>query len=234
MGVEDRDWLHAPRPSRRPPLPLLILAPIVVVLLVALGTHIIGGGQPSDPENQVHRDLSFGYGPGLQITLLRAPLYPPHDPWKAYLADEQTCPHGEDTSAPLQAQAETMACLINFARQEEGLPTLQVSPLLSIASRLKAEAIERCGVFAHAPCGGDPHDVAVQAGYVGSWGENIYIADGRFGAPRVAMDEWLNSPGHRDNLFNPQWRVHSLYVVKPVSFPGFRNPTLWVSEFGDR
>jgi len=74
----------------------------------------------------------------------------------------------------------------------------------------------------------------VEAGYVGGWGENLEIADGRFGAPRVALDGWLNSPGHRENLFRPEWRVHSVYVVKLTDFPGFHDPTLWVSEFGDR
>jgi uncharacterized protein YkwD len=127
-----------------------------------------------------------------------------------------------------------MVCLIDFARAQRGLTALRVSAFLSIAARLKGEAIEKCRVFAHAPCGGDPHAVADQAGYVGGWGENIYMADGRYGAPRVALDGWLNSPGHRENLFRPEWRVHSLYVAKLTSFPGFHDPTLWVSEFGDR
>jgi uncharacterized protein YkwD len=235
VGVEDRDWYREEsRASRNPTLPIVVLGSIVVLLLIGLGSHFVGGHQPSDPEHQVHHDLSIGLAPGLEIQLSRAPLYAAHDPWTAYLAGEQTCPGGEDVNAPLEAQAQTMVCLIDFARQERGLGFLQVSPLLSTASRLKGEAIERCRVFAHAPCGGDPHDVAVQAGYVGSWGENIYIADGRFGAPRVALDGWLNSPGHRENLFRPEWRVHSLYVVKLTNFPGFHDPTLWVSEFGDR
>jgi uncharacterized protein YkwD len=234
VGVEDRDWFREKAKSNgRPTLAFVILAPVIVVVLIALGTHIVDAQHPSNPENQVHRDLSIGY-PGLELPLSRAPLYAAHDPWKAYLASEQTCPGGEDANAPLQAQARTMVCLIDFARQQRGLSALQVSPLLSTASRLKGEEIERCRVFAHGPCGGDPHDVADQAGYVGSWCENLYIADGRFGAPRVALDEWLNSPGHRENLFRPEWRVHSLFVVKLASFPGFHKPTLWVSEFGDR
>jgi hypothetical protein len=63
-------------------------------------------------------------------------------------------------------------------------------------------------------------------------GENLYIADGRYGAPRPALDGWLNSPGHRENLFNPDWHVQSVYVVRLSDFPGFKSPTLWVSEFG--
>ena len=236
MGVEDRDWYREDPPRAARPAPaLVILLALVAVLLVGFGLHFVGGGgQPNDPEHQSHHDRSFQILPGLEIPISRAPLYAKDDPWATYLADEQTCPHGEDANAPLSTQATTMVCLIDYARERRGLGALQISPLLSVSSRLKSEEIERCRVFAHAPCGGDAHDVADQAGYIGAWGENIYIADGRFGAPRVALDGWLNSPGHRANLFDPNWRVHSLYVVKLASFPGFHDPTLWVSEFGDR
>ena len=234
MAIEDRDW-HREDPPReaRAVKPVIVLLAILAVLLAVFGLHFVRGSQPYDPEHQSHHDRSLQVG-GVEIQLSRAPLYAKDDPWQVYLADEQTCPHGEDASAPLSAQAQTMVCLIDFARAKRGLGSLRVSAFLSIAARLKGEAIEKCRVFAHAPCGGDAHDVADQAGYVGGWGENLYIADGRYGAPRVALDGWLNSPGHRDNLFRPEWRVHSLYVAKLASFPGFHDPTLWVSEFGDR
>jgi uncharacterized protein YkwD len=210
-------------------LPLVVLL-VAVIVVVSHALH----QAPSDPEHVTHRDLAIGFAPGLTLPLKRAPLYAANDPWKSYLADEQTCPNAEDLTAPLHEQALTMICLINHARRGRGLAELPVSPQLSEAARLKGEEIFRCKVFAHAPCGGDPHDVADQAGFVGSWGENLYIADGRWGAPRPALDGWLNSPGHRENLFRPEWQVQSVYVVKLDSFPGFKNrPTLWVSEFGD-
>jgi uncharacterized protein YkwD len=185
-----------------------------------------------DPEHVVHHDRSIKYAPGLTIPLERAPLYAPNDPWKDYLASEASCPDAEDLDAPLPAQARTMICLINHARIVRRLRMLPVSAQLSLSATLKGQAIVRCKVFAHAPCGGDPHDVAIQAGFDGSWGENLYIADGRYGAPRPALDGWLNSPGHRENLFRPEWRVQSVYVVKLADFPGFSGPTLWVSQFG--
>jgi uncharacterized protein YkwD len=132
--------------------------------------------------------MSLGFCPGvLSIPIVRAPLYAKNDPWKWYLADEQTCPNAEDVSPPLHDQAETMICLINNARRVRGLTELPVSAQLSTAVELKAAEITRCKVFAHAPCGGDAHDVAVQAGFTGGWGENLYIADDRYGAPRPAL-----------------------------------------------
>jgi uncharacterized protein YkwD len=233
VGVADRDWYREDPPAgdgrrlSRYALPLVVLL-VAGFVVVSHALH----HAPVDPEHVVHQDLSIGFAPGLTLPIKRAPLYAANDPWKAYLADEQTCPNAEDLNAPLHEQALTMICLINHARRGRGLTELPVSAQLSTAVQLKGEEIIRCKVFAHAPCGGDAHDVAVQAGFTGAWGENIYIADGKWGAPRPALDGWLNSPGHRENLFRPEWEVQSVYVVKLDSFPGFKSPTLWVSEFG--
>ena len=235
MGVEDRDWYREEREEtdeggnrlRRYALPLVLVAVAFFVVV----SHATQHG-PKDPEHVRHQDLAIGFVPGLTIPIKRAPLYAANDPWKSYLADDQTCPNAEDLNAPLHEQALTMICLINHARRGRGLATLPVLAQLSDAARLKGQDIARCKVFAHAPCGGDAQAEAIQAGYTGSWGENLYIADGRWGAPRPALDGWLNSPGHRENLFRPEWQVQSVYVVKLDSFPGFKSPVLWVSEFG--
>jgi uncharacterized protein YkwD len=235
VGVADRDWYREDPPGgdgrrmRSYALPLVVVAALVAVLVGRSLHHTA----PADPEHVVHRDQSLSFAPGLTLPLKRAPLYASNDPWKAYLADEQTCPNAEDLNAPLHEQALTMICLINHARRGRGLAELPVSAQLSASVQLKGAEIIRCKVFAHAPCGGDAHDVADQAGFTGAWGENLYISDGRWGAPRPALDGWLNSPGHRENLFRPGWQVQSVYVVKLDSFPGFKSPTLWVSEFGD-
>jgi uncharacterized protein YkwD len=209
MGLGDRTSSSS-RFERLSPLQLG-LAAVVLVLLFA------GGG----------RALQLSHRP-LQ------PLYAKGDPWVAYLADERTCPGAESTTAPLAQQAETMVCLIDYARRVHGLAPLLVAPILSAAAKLKGDRIVRCGNFDHAPCGPNSLDVANEVDYLGAWGENLYIAEGRFGAPRPALDGWLNSPEHRENLFHADWRIQSIYVTKPGSFPGFRDSTLWVSEFGDR
>jgi uncharacterized protein YkwD len=258
MGIESRDWYREDpvpylddvevspwdtptRPDRAGVWPSISsdeapswrgrqVAPFAIGLLFLVvgiaGAIVFGRVVPS-------RTVEVGplFGPTITI---QGPLYAANDPWQGYLADERTCPGGENESAPLQQQANTMVCLINYARGRHGLTTLHVAPVLSTAAQLKGEQIARCRVFAHAPCGGDPHDVADQAGYAGAFGENLYIAEGRHGAPRVALDGWLNSPGHRENVFRPRWRVQSLYVVKLGRFNEYRGATLWVSHFGDR
>ena len=54
-----------------------------------------------------------------------------------------------------------------------------------------------------------------------------------YGAPRPSLDGWLNSPGHRENLFRPEWRTQGIAVEKVERFGQDRNMTLWVNQFGD-
>jgi uncharacterized protein YkwD len=232
VGVDDRDWDDEPPAEKRGLRAYAVPLVLIAVLVLGVASRIPRQAGSNDPEHVVHHDASIEVA-GLTISLNKDPLYAKNDPWKAYLAGEQTCPNAENLNSPLHEQALTMICLINHARRGKGLGELPVSPQLSEAARLKGSEIIQCKVFAHGPCGGDPHDVADQAGFAGMWGENLYIADGRYGAPRPALDGWLNSPGHRENLFRPEWQIQSVYVVKLDSFPGFRSPTLWVSEFGD-
>jgi len=217
MGVAARDWYgEQPRPkiSRATTIAAIVFVVAGLVLLAA-----------NTWQELSQHGLSAGAGPALSGS----------DPWKRYLADDRTCPTTENVDTLVNAQTRVMICLINFARQQRGLNPLAVSTKLSVAARLKAEAIAHCRVFSHAPCGSDPHGVAVPAGYTGSWGENLYLGNGRLAAARRALDRWLNSPEHRANLFRPGWKVQSIYVVKLGSFPGYTSsPTLWVSEFGDR
>jgi uncharacterized protein YkwD len=213
-------------PGRRGPSRGFLVA-LAAMALVATGVVLAG-------RHEGRTGLSVQLPGGEPIVLVDEPLYPEHDPWRSYLADERTCPGGEDAGAPLQQQVDTMLCLIDHARTRHGVGRLPVNHLLSRSAALKGEDIERCEVFAHSPCGGDPSDVARRAGYAGGFGENLYIGDGRLGAPRPALDGWLNSPTHRANLFRPEWRAQSLYVAKLPRFRDHRRATLWVSHFGDR
>lgn len=134
----------------------------------------------------------------------------------------------------MSAQATTLACLVNFARRRRGLRELAVASILNGASARKARAILRCANFAHNPCGGDWTAAVRSTGYGGRFGENLYLASGLFGAPRVAVDAWLNNAPHRENLFRAQWREHGLAVVALDQFGNYRDVAVWVSVLGDR
>jgi hypothetical protein len=127
-----------------------------------------------DPPSRGRRRLSNLVGVALLVALLliglrfardadsveQQRLYPRNDPWAAYLAPEAACPGGEDRSAAIAVQEHTMLCLLNWARGRRGLSPIPESSTLSLAARLKAEDIQRCGDFAHDACGKKPDDVA--------------------------------------------------------------------------
>ncbi len=203
-------------------------------LVALLAIAVVSAGLLAMARHHGRTGLAVQLPGGEPVVLVEPSLYAKNDRWTSYLADESTCPGGEDAQAPPARQLDTMLCLVDYARARHGLAELRIHPRLSHSAALKGREIERCQTFAHAPCGGDPSDVARQAGYEGSFGENLYIGDGRLGAPRPALDGWLNSDGHRENLLRPDWRVQSLYVAKLPRFRDYRNATLWVSHFGDR
>ena len=204
------------------------MTPVVVVTATS-----VAGDQRGDSNASI-RSVRSSLAPGERaLTLSTGSLYARNDPWKAYLAGESVCPGGERTDLPVARQVATVACLINFARQRRGLRGLVVLPVLNGASIKKAKAIIRCGNFAHNPCGGDWTSAVRSTGYGGLFGENLYIAGGPWGAPRVAVDAWLNSASHRENLFGPEWREQGLTLLSMASFADYRDMSLWVSVLGD-
>jgi uncharacterized protein YkwD len=205
-------------------------AALTFAVVVQLG-H--GGDVGFGGSSHSHRAATTISIPGLpDITVHGDSLYAKDDPWRRYLAPESACPGGENIDAPLLAQAETMVCLVNYARAQGGLQPVSPVALLNLSSAQKAAKIVRCTDFNHDACGEDAAADARAAGYTGAWGENLYIAEGRHGAPRVALDGWLNSPGHRKNLRTADWRTEGIAVQKATQFADNRNVTLWVNQFG--
>lgn len=200
-------------------------------LVVAVG--LVGDHARTD-DNRLRLVLASEQESRVATPVSSTALYAKNDAWKPYLASEKVCPGGERTNGSLTARAETVTCLVNFARQKRGLRALSVAPILNGASAKKAQAILRCRNFAHNPCGGDWTSAVRSTGYSGPFGENLYLATGDFGAPRPAVDAWLNSPPHRANLFKAGWREQGLAVVTLDRFHSHRDVSLWVSVLGER
>ena len=239
MAIDDRDWNREPRrkgPTGRTSA-IAIGAMLVVGLIIgaAAGRHVAGASPRFGGEVTTHAAAArISILPGFpSITIRRGDaLYRADDPWKPYLASERICPGGEQLDLPLARQADTMACLVNFARKKRGLQPLSPVEVLNRTSVLKANKIQRCRDFNHNACGEDAAADARAAGYHGEWGENLFIAEAAWGAPRPALDGWLNSAEHRENLFRPEWRTEGIAVMKLPRFGTDRNVTLWVNQFG--
>jgi uncharacterized protein YkwD len=154
-----------------------------------------------------------------------------------FLASVATCPGSAGTDGTSADQITEMACLVDFARAQDGASTLHESKTLDRAASLKIDADIRCGQFSHTPCSQQFASVFAAAGYPMSGGyaigENLAFGQSRAGSPRQIMADWLASPPHRENLLSGQWKSFGL-GVRESTFLGYSGVALWANEFGSR
>lgn len=122
----------------------------------------------------------------------------------------RTCDGGTIQLTTAESRTLTMH---NNARTANALPTLCVHRLLTKAARSHSQQMINKDYFAHESFNGETDQARVQRfGYTFSgfsfwkFGENIYWGSGTSGTPRSAFTWWMNSPGHRANILDPDFR----------------------------
>jgi uncharacterized protein YkwD len=153
--------------------------------------------------------------------------------WDRLLAPETACPGQDDASLPVRVQEDAMVCMHRWARAQEHLSGLQISKQLRASSKRKARDIQRCGQFSHYACGRNAFYWEQRVGFFrGTYGagENLALTYGADTTVRRAMDLWLNSSEHRQNLLRPQYRNVGIALVE--GFRGSRGAHIWVAQFG--
>jgi uncharacterized protein YkwD len=160
------------------------------------------------------------------------------DPYAALLAPSATCGPASDQlglDAPTAQLA--MQCLTNYARAQQGLTPLQLNLTLNAAGQAKLKSDVSCAEFSHTPCG-HPFDTVfasyVQGATSYQIGENIAWGTGSYGTPRQAMNGWLHSAGHRDNILTAAYAELGIGYLPAQNFQGYDGATLWSQEFGLR
>jgi uncharacterized protein YkwD len=114
---------------------------------------------------------------------------------------------------------------INELRQSRGLRPLRASSALATAAREHTVAMAERGFFEHASPNGSPFWKRLAARYrrrggrLWRVGENMAWAAPALNA-RHALEMWLESPPHRENLFAPGWREIGLGAVHALGAPG--------------
>ncbi|WP_208641500.1 CAP domain-containing protein [Micromonospora arborensis] len=99
----------------------------------------------------------------------------------------------------------TVVHLTNQARAKAGVPPLKINELLRQAARSHSTDMARRGFFSHIdPDGATPFDRMRSHGYAQPGAENLAMGQSR---PHEVIHAWLNSPGHRANLLNPEFSV---------------------------
>lgn len=103
--------------------------------------------------------------------------------------------------------------LTNVKRAESGTPALVSNSSLESAARAKGEHMLANNYWAHvAPDGTEPWKFFVDAGYKYRFaGENL-ARD--FSNPQSAVDAWMASPTHKDNLLSSKYNEIGVAVVE--------------------
>ncbi|GAA2398130.1 CAP domain-containing protein [Streptomyces glaucosporus] len=119
-------------------------------------------------------------------------------------SQKPTAPSAPPSDAETAAEAEVLR-LVNLERAEAGCRPLTADPALAELAGQYSEAMAEQGFFSHtSPDGDTPWDRAEAAGIDNLGGENI--ARGQADAEAV-MAAWMDSPGHRANILNCDYRT---------------------------
>ncbi|MFG2297286.1 CAP domain-containing protein [Streptomyces sp. NPDC048603] len=114
--------------------------------------------------------------------------------------------------------------LVNQERAAVGCPAVRANPPLAALAGAFSKDMAVRGFFDHTdPDGRTPWDRAAQAGLSGMAAENI--ARGQGDAASV-MKGWMNSPGHRANILNCEYRTLGVGMYDAPGGPW------WTQDFG--
>jgi uncharacterized protein YkwD len=131
-----------------------------------------------------------------------------------------------ESSAITQA---TVVSLTNQSRQEAGLPALLVNAKLNQAAETKAAALLECQCFSHNIGTKTPWDFIKAAGYQYIMaGENLAV---NFIEAEDEHQAWMNSPGHRANILNTNFKEIGIGIISGAYQGG--TSTMVVQLFGN-
>jgi uncharacterized protein YkwD len=151
--------------------------------------------------------------------------------WSMYLAPAGACAVADDASAPAASQTRAVACLVNWARRQEGRTRLLRRSALRRAAELKGQSVASCGQFSHTPCGAAITSGVNAAGYrYAAFGENLFAGTGSV-TPRQVVTAWLNSPPHRETMLSGRFRHLGAAPVRASGLLGSGDAVVWTATF---
>ena len=112
---------------------------------------------------------------------------------------------------------------INQVRQENKLKPLQNNEKLAQVARNYSRQMAEQNFFSHTGPNGSTLEKRVRAGGIYYWvvGENLFKSKNISQPVSPAIDGWMKSPGHRDNILRPffsetgvgVWKVGNSYYI---------------------
>jgi uncharacterized protein YkwD len=158
----------------------------------------------------------------------------------ALVQDADGCPHSGAVPRPddIELTRAAILCLLTQERAKHGLPPLRHNAILEDASQRHSEDMAARDFFAHdTPEGLTPAQRMTAAGYPPggvSVGENLYWGEQALATPVEAVDGWMHSPGHRENILRPQFAEVGVGVAYEAPIPSHGRSAVYTTDFGGR
>ncbi len=131
---------------------------------------------------------------------------------------------------------------LNAIRVQHHLVPLKLNAELTDSAAAHTQEMEQDGYFAHNSADGTVFWKRIQQWYAQgasrywSVGENLLWSAPYIGAPG-ALQLWMNSPEHRANILDPNWREIGISAIHVASAPGAYKGlevTVITTDFGVR
>jgi hypothetical protein len=102
--------------------------------------------------------------------------------------------------------------LTNAERQKEGVKPLKAERRLFLAARAHSENMARQQSLSHSLDGKQPWDRVAKTGYnFSQLAENVAFNQS---TPKAAIKQWMDSPGHRENLLSKKYTETGIGIAK--------------------
>lgn len=193
---------------------------IITVLLLSAMAFSASAVRHTVVKGDTMWKLSRAYGVTLQSVIDANPHI--KDPDLIYPGDLLEIPVEE--TAELSAYEQAVVTLVNEEREKNGLRPLAADKKLSYIARLKSQDMSDKRYFSHtSPTYGTPFQMMKDFGIkYKSAGENIAMGQR---TPSEVVTAWMNSPGHRANILNPNYGKIGVGFVSDGYY--------WTQEFTD-
>lgn len=106
--------------------------------------------------------------------------------------------------------------LINEKRREQGLKLLEWNETVAKIARLHSESMANYKFFSHTGLDGSIVSDRADKSGLNKWraiGENIAYNRGYEQPIEFAVERWMQSPSHKRNLLNEQWRESAVGIA---------------------
>ncbi|MFE7778288.1 CAP domain-containing protein [Streptomyces sp. NPDC057445] len=132
-------------------------------------------------------------------------------------------PAAPATSAPASGDVARIVALVNSERSKVGCSPVTLNAKLSKAAQDHSKDMAAHNNMSHTGSdGSDPGQRITRAGYNWStYGENVAYG---YGSPESVMAGWMDSPGHKRNILNCEFKEIGVGIAQPNDY--------WTQDFG--